>query len=182
MNIRRAQGLIVVLMIGLLIVGASDRMQMAELEDINQQLHDLHRELMDDYRSLLLDVERLQQDNLELQRRLDEKASILEWQEIDVEMTAYAPLDPEAVEGMCYAGDPNVTASGERVEIGTTIAAGPGLPFGTRVYIPGYGYRVVQDRGGAIGNGNIDLAVASRAEAYEIGRQRVTVYMERQTK
>ena len=29
-----------------------------------------------------------------------------------VEATAYAPIDPQAVEGMCYSGDPWVTASG----------------------------------------------------------------------
>lgn len=27
-------------------------------------------------------------------------------------VTAYAPLDPNAIEGVCYSGDPNVTASG----------------------------------------------------------------------
>ena len=38
-----------------------------------------------------------------------------EW-EVDVwDATSYAPLDPKAKEGMCYSGDPSITASGAKV-------------------------------------------------------------------
>ena len=40
------------------------------------------------------------------------------------EATAYAPLDPKAKEGMCYEGDPRITASGAPVVPGVTVAAG----------------------------------------------------------
>ncbi len=89
----------------------------------------------------------------------------------EAEVTAYAPLDPEAEEGMCYAGDPTVTASGEPVEPGVTVAAGE-LPFGSRVWIEGIGWREVQDRGGAIGEKDIDVAVECREEALRFGRQK----------
>lgn len=98
---------------------------------------------------------------------------------IDIyEITAYAPLDPNAVEGMCYEGDPTITASGAKVEAGRTIAADTNiLPFGTKVWIEGFGWREVQDRGGAIKGNKIDIAVDSRAEAFKIGRQnRVVLY------
>ena len=88
-------------------------------------------------------------------------------------VTAYAPLDPMAVEGMCYSGDPNVTASGQPPVPGETVAAGPGIPFGSRVWIEGYGWRTVNDRGGRITDRHIDLAVETRAEAYAIGRESV---------
>ena len=86
-----------------------------------------------------------------------------------MEITAYAPLDDNAIEGFSYSGDPSVTASGESVEIGKTIAAK--LPFGTKVWIDGFGWREVQDRGGGVGEGRIDIAVASRSRALDFGRQ-----------
>ena len=36
--------------------------------------------------------------------------------------TGYAPLDPGAVCGMCYSGDPTVTASGRETKPGVTVA------------------------------------------------------------
>lgn len=91
------------------------------------------------------------------------------------EATGYAPLDPNAVEGICYSGDPNITASGRRVQPGITIAAGPSIPFGTWIWIEGYGWRRVDDRGGAIHNNKIDIAFHTRKEAFKFGRRHVTV-------
>jgi 3D (Asp-Asp-Asp) domain-containing protein len=98
-----------------------------------------------------------------------------EWA-VDVwESSAYAPLDPRAEEGMCYIGDPAVTASGARVVPGTTAAAGPGMPFGALVRVQGAGFRKITDRGGRIRDGCIDLAVATREEALRWGRKNVKV-------
>jgi len=91
------------------------------------------------------------------------------------EATAYAPLDPKAKEGMCYEGDPRITASGAPVVPGVTVAAGKELPFGTELYIHGIGKRVVQDRGAAISRGHIDIAVNTQAEAFQFGRRHVLV-------
>lgn len=91
------------------------------------------------------------------------------------EATAYAPLDPNAKEGMCYEGDPRITASGAPVVPGVTVAAGKELPFGTELYIKGIGKRIVQDRGAAIGRGRIDIAVKTQAEAIQFGRRHVLV-------
>jgi 3D (Asp-Asp-Asp) domain-containing protein len=44
-----------------------------------------------------------------------------------------------------HRGD-GITASGVRVREGTTIAAPRSIPFGTRIHIPGAGWRTVQDR------------------------------------
>ena len=91
------------------------------------------------------------------------------------EATGYAPLDPNAVEGMCYSGDPNITASGRRVQPGITIATGPNIPFGTWIWIEGYGWRRVDDRGSKIKEDKIDIAFHTRKEAFEFGRRHVTV-------
>ena len=90
---------------------------------------------------------------------------------VDMEITAYAPLDPKAIEGVCYSGDPTITASGNKVVIGRTVASGRNLPFGTLVFIKGFGFRIVEDRGGKIKSHNLDIAVQTKAEAWQIGRQ-----------
>ena len=100
------------------------------------------------------------------------------WEVQAVEITGYAPLDARAVEGMCYSGDPNVTASGEKTTPGLTVAAGPDIPFGTRVYVEG-AMRIVQDRGGRIENGNLDLLVWTQEEAFEIGRREAMAIIEK---
>ncbi len=89
----------------------------------------------------------------------------------EFEITAYAPLDPNAIEGMCYEGDPSVTASGGRPIPGETAAAGPSIPFGSRVFLVGYGWRTINDRGGMITDKHIDLVATSHEEAWMIGRQ-----------
>jgi len=89
--------------------------------------------------------------------------------------TAYAPLDPEAVAGVCYSGDPNITASGREIRPGITVAAGPSIPFGTWIWIEGFGWRCVEDRGSAIKDGHVDIAMISRQNALDFGRQEVLV-------
>ena len=111
---------------------------------------------------------------IELKQQIDE---LEKWTPIEVEATGYAPLDPQAVPGMCYSGDPTVTASGEPSQPGISIAAGPSVPFGTEMYVPGYGVGVVHDRGGMISDKHIDLMFATRGQALSWGRQTVTVWV-----
>lgn len=102
-----------------------------------------------------------------------------EWEVEIWESTAYAPLDSRAIPGMCYSGNPQITTSGAKVIPYVTAAAGPGVEYGTRAYVMGDGLRVVQDRGGRIGNGSIDLAIETRDEALEWGRRTVKVVYEK---
>ena len=53
----------------------------------------------------------------------------------------------------------HLTASMTPVTPGVTAACGPSIPFGTRVYINDIGWRTCQDRGGAIDDDEIDVAV-----------------------
>ena len=60
---------------------------------------------------------------------------------------------------------------------GTVAADTKYHPFGTRLYIPGYGYGVVEDRGGAIkGPNRLDVYYSSHQEALEFGRRHVKVH------
>lgn len=63
-----------------------------------------------------------------------------------------------------------ITASGTKARYGTIAADTSIFPFGTVLYIPGYGYGVVEDRGGDIKGYHIDLYYNSHQTALEWGR------------
>jgi 3D (Asp-Asp-Asp) domain-containing protein len=67
------------------------------------------------------------------------------------------------------------TASGTRARRGTVAADTSVLPFGTIVYVEGYGWGRVEDRGGAIRGNKLDLFYRSHRQALEWGRQHVPV-------
>ena len=64
-----------------------------------------------------------------------------------------------------------ITASGTKARYGTIAADTSIFPFGTVIYIPGYGYGVVEDRGGDIKGYHIDLYYSSHQTALEWGRE-----------
>ena len=63
-----------------------------------------------------------------------------------------------------------MTAIGTKAHHGT-IAADARYPFGTVMYIAGYGYGHVEDRGGAINGDHIDLFFPSHRDAKEWGKR-----------
>lgn len=75
-----------------------------------------------------------------------------------------------------------MTAIGTRVKRNpsgySSIAVDPRvIPLGTRLYIPGYGYGVAEDTGGAIKGNKIDLYFNSESEANNWGVRSVDVYI-----
>lgn len=66
------------------------------------------------------------------------------------------------------------TAWGTHAAYGT-IAADASLPFGTIVFIPGYGYGRVEDRGGAIKGEKLDLWFPTHGMAKQWGRKKMAV-------
>jgi len=96
--------------------------------------------------------------------------------EMWVALTAYAPLDPGAIEGMCYSGNPAITASGTNVREG--VVATNLFDFGTRIRIPSlFGDRifVVEDRMSSRFTNTVDIFVHSRQEASSFGRKGATI-------
>ncbi len=68
-----------------------------------------------------------------------------------------------------------VTASGTRARPGTIAADTRRYPVGTIMYVPGYGYGRVEDRGGAIQGDHIDLYFKKHKQALEWGKRKVPV-------
>lgn len=66
------------------------------------------------------------------------------------------------------------TAWGTHAAYGT-VAADASLPFGTILYIPGYGYGRVEDRGGAIKGDKLDLWFPTHGMAKQWGRKKMAV-------
>ncbi|HLS09480.1 3D domain-containing protein [Lentibacillus sp.] len=88
-----------------------------------------------------------------------------------VESTGKSPDHPEY----------GITYSGVKVkrDLYSTIAADLDVyPIGTIMYIPGYGYGVVADKGGAINGNKIDLYYETVEDVYsEWGKKEVEVYI-----
>lgn len=75
----------------------------------------------------------------------------------------------------CY-GCSGITATGRAAGHGI-VAVDPGvIPLGTRLYIPGYGFAIAGDTGGAIRGHRIDLGFNSLRDAMLFGRREVVVY------
>ncbi|WP_438446598.1 3D domain-containing protein [Gorillibacterium sp. sgz5001074] len=87
------------------------------------------------------------------------------------ESTGKSPGHPEY--GITYSGVK------VRKDDFSTIAADPKIfPIGTVMYIPGYGFGVVADTGGAIKGHKIDLYFATKEQVYkEWGKRKVRVYI-----
>lgn len=97
--------------------------------------------------------------------------------QMEVKLTGYAPLDPKAKRGMCFSGDRNMTASGKKVRPGVTLAASRAFPFGTEIFIPGLGWRVVEDRGSRIKRNKLDICFNTQKEALDWGVRKSVVWV-----
>lgn len=82
--------------------------------------------------------------------------------------SAYSAYDP---------GNSQYTANGSFLRKGLVAVDPSVIPLGTRLYIPGYGYAIADDVGGAIKGNCIDLAFDSHREALDFGRRNVVVYI-----
>ena len=68
------------------------------------------------------------------------------------------------------------TATGRKPVVGRTIAVDPKvIPYGSRVFIPGFGWRVAEDTGGQIKGNRIDILVENEEKAYDLGRKSALV-------
>lgn len=98
-----------------------------------------------------------------------ENASIVE--SMKMEVTAYC-----GCEKCCGSYADGITANGYKLQNGNKVIAAPkNIPFGTKIYVPGYGLATVEDRGGSIKGNRLDVYFQTHKEALEWGRQKLVV-------
>ena len=90
-----------------------------------------------------------------------------------VTVTAYCPCAK-----CCGKWAGGRTADGHMPAPGVTCAASRSVPFGTRLLIPGVGWRTVQDRLARRFDGRVDVLFATHAEAVRFGKQKLEVRKE----
>ena len=79
----------------------------------------------------------------------------------------------------CCGKDNGITASGVKAQEGVTVAANTSkLPFGSKIYINGIGWRTVQDRGGAIKGNRLDIYISSHNDPKPYNVQYLDVWVE----
>lgn len=119
-----------------------------------------------------LEAERQRLLAAELERRKDCVETSRGWvrykAKMIMEATAYLPTD---------GGGSGITATGARAAHGIAAVDPDVIPLGTRLYVPGYGFALAADTGGAINGYIIDLCMESYNEAIQFGRRDVTVYI-----
>lgn len=76
----------------------------------------------------------------------------------------------------CCGASHGITTSGNKAQIGYTVAAERNIPLGVTLYIEGYGFYVVQDRGNLKEN-TIDIASPTHESCYDITKSGVNVYV-----
>ena len=75
----------------------------------------------------------------------------------------------------CCGKTNGITASGNPAEFGVSVGCND-LPLGTIIYVEGYGYFRVDDRGG-MGGGTVDIACPSHDVCYQMTNNSVNVYI-----
>lgn len=73
------------------------------------------------------------------------------------------------ISGYSYTG--SKTSTGTIPKRGTIAADPRFIPYGTKLYVPGYGYGIVEDCGGSIKGYKLDLFFDTEEEATIWGRQ-----------
>lgn len=107
--------------------------------------------------------------------------------QMEVEVTAYCPCKICCGPKAC-----GITADGSKAS-GKIIAAPKTYPYGTKIFVPGWGWGVVHDRGGAIRSAGsnrfsdgkkgkltvdrLDILLPTHKLAREWGRKRIVVTM-----
>ncbi len=107
-------------------------------------------------------------------------AAIAEFAKHGLEKTAYIASSALNMVATAYTaecgGCSGYTATGYRAGHGIVAVDPRIIPLGTRLYIPGYGFAIAGDTGGAIVGQRIDLGFDSISDALQFGRRIVKVY------
>ncbi len=97
-------------------------------------------------------------------------------QKINMKSTAYT-AGPESTGKRPGDKGYGITASGMKAQKGVVAVDTRVIPFGTKLYIEGYGYAIAGDTGSAIKGNKIDVFFDSYSDAMQYGVRNVNVYV-----
>lgn len=107
-------------------------------------------------------------------------AAFADFAQNGLQKTAYVAADALQMEATAYvatcAGCSGYTAIGYRAGRGIVAVDPRVIPLGTKLFIPGYGFAIAGDTGGAIVGYRIDLGFNSVDDANQFGRRPIKVY------
>jgi uncharacterized protein YabE (DUF348 family) len=111
---------------------------------------------------------------------VDEFDAFARFEARGIEKTSYIAQSAMQMVATAYtancSGCSGITAIGRPAGHGIVAVDPSVIPLGTRLFIPGYGFAVAGDTGGAIHGSRIDLGFNSERDAMLFGRRDVTVY------
>lgn len=93
-----------------------------------------------------------------------------EFKKLVVEATAYWYLDPVDASGTGLAADGNPAIPYRTIAVDPNV-----IPLGSEVFVPGIGWCLAHDTGGAIIGNKIDIAMDSREAAFNWGRRSIEI-------
>ncbi len=155
------------------LANTNDRLAEFETEKEDDTYDDQYEQLLEKFEKLQKDRDRLEDELNKLKQRFEEFED--QFEIFEFEATGYSPFDDRT--GLNHDGSPDTTATGTRPRPGV-IAVNPKIiPYGTVMYIEGYGWGRAEDTGGAIRRRTdlIDLFFYTHDEAYAWGRRNVKV-------
>jgi len=107
-------------------------------------------------------------------------AAFADFAQRGLQKTAYIAADAVDMIATAYtascAGCSGYTATGYRAGRGIVAVDPRVIPLGTKLFIPGYGFAIAGDTGGAIIGNRIDLGFNSYSDAIQFGRRPIKVY------
>ncbi len=156
---------------------------MSENADLQNEIREENQAARKDIEDLKTQIESIVREQKALRQNYDitgrgEK-------QIDKRVMAITAYDLSFESCGKYPGHPEygITASGEKVKEWYTVAAGKSIPFGTRIYIPYFkdkpnkGIFTVEDRGGGVGDNQIDVYMKNYQDCMNFGRQKLEVWI-----
>lgn len=107
-------------------------------------------------------------------------AAFADFAQRGLQKTAYIAANAMDMIATAYtaecAGCSGYTATGYRAGRGIVAVDPRVIPLGTKLFIPGYGFAIAGDTGGAIVGNRIDLGFNSYSDAIQFGRRPIKVY------
>jgi 3D (Asp-Asp-Asp) domain-containing protein len=144
----------------------------AELEKLKEEIAELKAEMA----KLMQEKEKAEKRAKELEEEISKlkETKPIEPKKLKVIATAYT-AGPESTGKTPEHPEYGITFCGWKADIGVVAVDPNVIELGSIVYVPGYGYAIALDRGGAIEGNRIDLFFHDLQKALEWGSREVEI-------